>query len=467
MQLTRVAEGADGSQEAERLADLDSYDILDTPADSRYDTLTSLTAEHFNADAVTLSFADKTRVWTKSHWGQAVRELPRGNSIFEMVMADDGPVEVHNLRAHPDFQQHRLHLKQLGYVSFAAVPVRSAEGRVLGMLAVFFRVVPRKQFSLEQTRRLESFAGMVSTLLELDKLRNAVARTTAAAPAAIEVEELTPEWPTGEDLRRALDAGELVLHYQPEVDLVTRKIVGVEALLRWQHPSRGLIYPSAFIDKAEETGIILPIGDWVMAEACRQIQEWNRRDARNSSLRVFVNLSARQFSRAGLADHLESLLVQSGTQAHQLGLEMTESSLMTNMNATREVLHNLRALGVSLLMDDFGTGYSSLSHLHSFPFDVLKIDRSFVGRMTEGEQPLQIVRTIIELARVLNMGVVAEGIETVEQYGLLRQMGCRYGQGYLFARPMTAEAMTDLLRLPGRILQERETKASLALLRMA
>ena len=226
-----------------------------------------------------------------------------------------------------------------------------------------------------------------------------------------------------------------MLYYQPEVDLATRRIVGLEALIRWQHPERGLIPPMDFIPQAEESGMILPIGDWGLAEACNQIQAWNRDDPCNSSLRVCVNLSARQFSRQGLADHVESLLLQSGCSSRQLGLEMTESSLIPNMNTALDVLAGLRALGVSLLMDDFGTGYSSLNHLHSFPFDVLKIDRSFVGRMTDGDQPLQIVRTIIELARVLGMDVVAEGIETREQYRLLRQMGCRFGQGYLFAKP--------------------------------
>jgi EAL domain-containing protein (putative c-di-GMP-specific phosphodiesterase class I) len=169
-------------------------------------------------------------------------------------------------------------------------------------------------------------------------------------------------------------------------------------------------------------------------------------------LRVCVNLSARQFSRDGLADHVEALLRQSGISSRQLGLEMTESSLIPDMRTALEVLGSLRRLGVSLLMDDFGTGYSSLSYLHSFPIDVIKIDRSFVGRMTEGDQPLQIVRTIIELARVLGMDVVAEGIETCEQYHLLRDLGCRFGQGFLFARPMPVEDVTLLLSLPGRIL---------------
>jgi EAL domain-containing protein (putative c-di-GMP-specific phosphodiesterase class I) len=249
-----------------------------------------------------------------------------------------------------------------------------------------------------------------------------------------------------------------VLHYQPEFDLSTRKIVGLEALIRWDHPVRGLIPPLDFIPLAEESGLILPIGDWVLAESCSQIQKWCLEDPRHDSLRVCVNLSARQFSRNGLADHVEALLRQFGISSRQLGLEMTESSLIPNMRTALEVLGSLRKLGVSLLMDDFGTGYSSLSYLHSFPFDVLKIDRSFVGRMTEGDQPLQIVRTIIELARVLGMDVVAEGIETREQYRLLRQLGCRYGQGYLFARPMTAADVTQLLRLPGRILPDPDAE---------
>jgi len=217
-----------------------------------------------------------------------------------------------------------------------------------------------------------------------------------------------------------------------------------------------------FIPQAEESGLILPIGDWGLGEACRQIQRWCREDIENSSLRVCVNLSASQFSREGLADHVEALLRQTGVSSRQLGLEMTESSLISDIGTAMEVLGSLRRLGVSLLMDDFGTGYSSLNYLHSFPFDVLKIDRSFVSRMTDGEQPLQIVRTIIELARVLGMDVVAEGIETCEQYLLLRQMGCRFGQGFLFARPMPAEALSQLLRLPGRELPDPEVPEAIS-----
>ncbi len=245
-----------------------------------------------------------------------------------------------------------------------------------------------------------------------------------------------------------------MLHYQPLVELESLRIVGLEALIRWQHPERGLLPPAEFIPMAEECGLILPLGDWGLNEACSQIQAWTRENPDNESLRVCVNVSARQFSRKGLADHVESLLLQSGASSRQLGLEMTESSLIPNMGTALEVLEGLRALGVSISMDDFGTGYSSLSYLHSFPIDVLKIDRSFVGRMAEGEQPRQIVRTIIELARVLKIDVIAEGIETGEQYRLLRELGCGYGQGYLFARPMPADEVSGLLRLPGRALPQ-------------
>ncbi|MGD0729784.1 MAG: EAL domain-containing protein [Terracidiphilus sp.] len=447
----------DPQHEQARLAALISTGILDTEPEPGYEAITRLAAEYFQADTVLLGFADESRIWIKSYWGEAVRELPRNKSIFEMVLAQDGPVIVPDLANHPELKGTRKTLRRLEVASLASVPVRSSDGQILGALTIF-GCQPRRRMSLDELRMLESLADMAASQLELRRLRNSFnghrqrrSRTDQSA---------TVSWPRRPDLRRALDQRQFVLYYQPEVELSTRKIIGLEALIRWAHPERGLVPPMDFIPLAEESGLILPIGDWGLAEACNQIQTWCNEDPRHGSLRVCVNLSARQFSREGLADHVEALLLQFGVSSRQLGLEMTESSLIPNMQTALEVLGSLRRLGVSLLMDDFGTGYSSLNHLHSFPFDVLKIDRSFVGRMTEGEQPLQIVRTIIELARVLGMDVVAEGIETPEQYRLLRQLGCRFGQGFLFSRPMSAEAITHLLRLPGRVLPEpRECEA--------
>jgi EAL domain-containing protein (putative c-di-GMP-specific phosphodiesterase class I) len=443
-------------QEESRVAALASTGILDTEPEASYDAITRLCADYFQADTVLLNFADESRVWIKSCAGQARREIPRKNSIFNMVLAEDGPVVISDISKHPELRASLLEIQRLDAAFFASVPVRSFENKILGVLTIYCRE-PRRSMEPDELRMLESLADMVGSQLELRRMRNAV-----AAPGARRVRtpsakaRLAQAWPCAEDLRIALEKRQFVLYYQPEIDISTREIVGLEALIRWVHPERGLILPMDFIPLAEESGLILPIGDWGLSEACAQIQRWCRADAGNSSLRVLVNLSARQFSRHGLADHVEVLLVQFGLSSRQLGLEMTESSLIPNMRIALEVLGSLRRLGVSLLMDDFGTGYSSLSHLHSCPFHVLKIDRSFVGRMTEGDQPLQIVRTIIELARVLGMDVIAEGIETCEQYRLLRQLGCRFGQGYLFSRPLPPEAITELLRLPGRIMPDPE-----------
>jgi EAL domain-containing protein (putative c-di-GMP-specific phosphodiesterase class I) len=450
--------GIDWPQEDARLSALAATEILDTEPEPAFDAITRLSAEYFRADTVLLGFADASRVWIKSYWGEAVRELPRRRSIFEMVLAEDGPVVVPDISKHPHFEGGRMTLRRLEVVSFASVPVRSPCGRILGVLTVF-GCQPRRTMALDELRMLESLADMVASHLELRRLRKSRKEQHARRPHA--AKSISGKWPRKTDLRHALDHREFVLYYQPEVELATRRIVGLEALIRWAHPERGLVPPMDFIPLAEENGMILPIGDWGLSEVCNQIRKWCLDDPGHQSLRVCVNLSARQFAREGLADHVEALLRQSGVSSKQLGLEMTESSLIPDMGTALDVLGSLRRLGVALLMDDFGTGYSSLSYLHSFPIDVLKIDRSFVGRMTEGEESLQIVRTIIELARVLRMDVVAEGIETREQYHLLRELGCRFGQGFLFARPLPVETLTALLRLPGRVLPDPDVSKAL------
>jgi EAL domain-containing protein (putative c-di-GMP-specific phosphodiesterase class I) len=436
-------------QEEARLAALASTGILDTEREETFDAITRLCAEYFKADTVLLGFADDTRVWIKSYWGEPVRELPRSGSIFEKVLAENGPVVVANIDEDPVWRERRCPLRRIDPVSFASAPVRSQDGRILGALTAF-SCQPRRPMAANELHMLESLAEMVASQLELRRLRKAYQGFRAQLTPASQ--PVTGIWPRKSDLRQALEKHEFVLYYQPEIELATRRIIGLEALIRWQHPERGLIPPLSFIPAAEETGVIEAIGDWGLAEVCRQIHKWCDEDAAQSSLRVCVNLSARQFTREGLADHVEALLRRSCVSGRQLGLEMTESSLIVDAGAAMEVLGSLRRLGVSLLMDDFGTGYSSLHHLHAFPFDVLKIDRSFVMRLTEGEQPLQIVRTIVDLARILGMDVVAEGIETREQDALLQQLGCRFGQGFLFCPPVPVETISRMLREPGRVL---------------
>ncbi|MGA3131630.1 MAG: EAL domain-containing protein [Terracidiphilus sp.] len=438
-------------EEDARLEALVSSGILDTAPEASFDAITRLAAEYFKADTVLLGFADESRVWIKSYWGEPVQELPRKQSIFDRVLAEDGSVVVSNINDDPEFREQRLPLRRLEAQSFASTPVRSSDGKILGALTVY-SCHPRRAMALTELRTLESLADIIAGQLELRRLRKAFNGHRVRNEHRDEA--VTGIWPRKSDLRQALEKQQFVLYYQPEVELSTRRIVGLEALIRWKHPDRGLIPPMDFIPLAEETGLILPIGDWGLWEACQQIRQWSAEDPDRPAPRVCVNLSARQFARQGLADHVEALLRRSGVPSQLLGLEMTESSLITDPGTALEVLSSLRRLGISLLMDDFGTGYSSLNNLHTLPFDVLKIDRSFVMRMTEGEQPLQIVRTIVELARVMGMDVVAEGIETDEQYMLLRKLGCRFGQGFLFSRAVPASAISAMLQLPGRVLQD-------------
>jgi EAL domain-containing protein (putative c-di-GMP-specific phosphodiesterase class I) len=237
------------------------------------------------------------------------------------------------------------------------------------------------------------------------------------------------------DLRRAIERGELRLHYQPLVDLATDRIVGFEALVRWQHPVRGLVPPLAFIPLAEETGLILPLGRWVLETACRQAARW--RDSRPTGPRLLmsVNLSSRQFVQSDLVDQVDAILTETGLDPTTLELEITESVVMDQSEVGIRTLNRLREMGVRLVLDDFGTGYSSLAYLKHLPLDTIKIDRTFVMGL-DGEADRSIVEAVIALAHGLRISVVAEGIETERQFEILRAMGCDVGQGYLFARPL-------------------------------
>lgn len=247
------------------------------------------------------------------------------------------------------------------------------------------------------------------------------------------------------DLRRAVEGQEFRVQYQPIVSLRTGRIVGFEALVRWHHPERGIVSPLDFIPLAEETGMIIPIGQYVLCEACRQASQWQAKFPAEQPLSISVNLSSKQFSQPDLVDQVEQTLRENHLETHSLILEITESVVMENAEAATAALVELKALGVQLSIDDFGTGYSSLSYLHSFPINSLKIDRSFIGKMNVDNTNLEIVRTVVALACSLGMNVTAEGIETAEQLAQLRALQCQYGQGYLFSKPLDSEAAAKLL----------------------
>jgi EAL domain-containing protein (putative c-di-GMP-specific phosphodiesterase class I) len=240
-----------------------------------------------------------------------------------------------------------------------------------------------------------------------------------------------------EDLRRGLDRGEFRVFYQPIISLADRSIVEVEALVRWERPDHGLTSPDTFIPAAEETGLIVPLGRWVLEEACRQAVEWRDRDPDRTPT-MCVNLSARQFQHPDLVADITATLARTGLAPERLKLEITESVAMRDAVATARTLGELEALGISIAIDDFGTGYSSLSYLRQFPIDTLKIDRSFVSDLGQGAQGTAIAKSIIALARTLHVGVTAEGVETGVQEAILRRIGCDLAQGYLFGYPLPA-----------------------------
>jgi diguanylate cyclase (GGDEF)-like protein/PAS domain S-box-containing protein len=247
------------------------------------------------------------------------------------------------------------------------------------------------------------------------------------------------------DLRRAIERQEFRLHYQPIVSLRTHKIVGFEALIRWHHPERGLISPIEFIPIAEETGLIIPIDLWVLREACHQMRRWQIQIPQAAAFSISVNISGKQFSQADLIGQVKNILQETGLDARQIKLEITESVLVANAEAAIDMLQQLQALGIQLSMDDFGTGYSSLSYLHHFPIDTLKIDRSFTKSIGTNPKKLGIIKTVVALAQNLGMDVVAEGVETIEQVSQLKALRCESAQGFFFSKAVDSKTAQTLI----------------------
>ncbi len=244
------------------------------------------------------------------------------------------------------------------------------------------------------------------------------------------------------ELREALQKKEFFLLFQPIVSLQSGSVQGFEALVRWQHPVQGVVAPAHFISIAEETGLIIPLGEWVLAEACKQIVQWNKKTLEPSF--ISVNLSAKQLSQVDLVKQVKTVLQETGLEAKYLKLEITESSIIKDPKIAIATLEQLKDLGVQICMDDFGTGYSSLSYLHTLPLSTIKIDRSFISRLGNDPSSLAIVRAVTELAKHMNLDVVSEGVELQEQADYLKDLECPYAQGYLFSRPMTLEAMQGM-----------------------
>ncbi|MFB2982720.1 putative bifunctional diguanylate cyclase/phosphodiesterase [Microseira sp. BLCC-F43] len=247
------------------------------------------------------------------------------------------------------------------------------------------------------------------------------------------------------ELRKAIKKQEFIVYYQPIICLNTGKIDGVEALLRWQHPTRGLIAPAEFIPVADETGLIAPIGNWVLQEACHQLRQWQAAGMVNDSFKISINLSPQQFSQGDLLDLIDQILIQTQLNPYCLKLEITETALMEKSQVTVSLLKQLSSRKIELSIDDFGIGYSSLSYLHSLPVNALKVDKFFVQNLNETPINTGIVPAIIRLAKTMGMNAIAEGIETIEQLERLRMLDCDCGQGYFFSQPLPPEEVIELI----------------------
>lgn len=247
------------------------------------------------------------------------------------------------------------------------------------------------------------------------------------------------------DLRRGVDRDEFCLHYQPIISLARGEIEGFEALVRWQHPERGLVYPNDFISVAEETGLIVPIGWCVLRKACQKMAAWHREYPSIQPMSINVNLSGRQFLQPDLVERIREVLLETRLDPSRLRLEITESMIMEDADSAVMKLQQLRSTGVQLHLDDFGTGYSSLSHLHRLPTHTIKIDRSFVSCIQGNDDNTEIVATIVSLARSLGMHAAAEGLETAQQLSTMRSLDCDYGQGFYISRPLDEVAAGNLI----------------------
>ena len=247
------------------------------------------------------------------------------------------------------------------------------------------------------------------------------------------------------DLRRAIENQEFRVYYQPIFSLENQEIYSFEALVRWQHPTQGLIMPGEFIPIAEETGLVTDIDLWVCQEACNQLRIWQEKFSHLIQLKVNINFSGRHFIHGHFPEQIQQVMKRAAIQSQSLKIEITESTLIKNAHLSQDILGQLRLNGFDVCIDDFGTGYSSLSYLHRFPINTLKVDRSFVSNLDEGDDKQEIIRAIVNLGLNLNLVVVAEGIETESQYLCLKALGCHYGQGYWFSKALPKEDATQLL----------------------
>ncbi|MGH9646953.1 MAG: putative bifunctional diguanylate cyclase/phosphodiesterase [Bryobacteraceae bacterium] len=376
---------------------------------------------HETGDMLLVQVAERLRSSVRSTDLSARVALP---SVVARFGGDEFAVLLENLRTPADaaivaqriITQFTSHFDIRGRIIFATVSVGIAPGDSAGTSKDLLRNADTAMY-YAKTRGKARFEVFDESM-------------RGRAVARMELES---------DLRKAIEEQQFVVYYQPEVSLATGKVVGYEALVRWNHPQRGVVMPGEFLPVAEETGLIVPLGRLVLRDACRQMAEWHKKFGQDPRLAVSVNTSSRELADPDLIPNVARVLKETGLDPRSLRIEVTESSIMESQEATSSALRRLRDLGVSLEIDDFGTGYSSLSRLHEYPFSTVKIDRSFIKDLETETESLHLVKTILRLAEGLGLTVVAEGIETAEQLAKLSSLGCGFGQGYYFSKPVDSQ----------------------------
>ncbi|WP_432574362.1 sensor domain-containing phosphodiesterase [Kineococcus sp. SYSU DK005] len=432
------------AREDERLASLRSYQVLDTGADAALDALATAAARVLGAPAALVSLVDEHRQWFKSApgaeavLGPGVRQTAREDSFCAHVVAAEEAIAVPDATADARFADLPMVTGPQHVRAYAGAPIVGRDGLPLGALCVMDRE-PR-ELDASAVRVLADLAGAVAELLELRR---------AEAAAGLGAHQVLAE---SHRLRAAIDAGQMAVHYQPVVDLPSGRWVGVEALVRWEHPERGLLPPAAFLPVAEASGLVVPMGRQVLTLACTQAALWRERGGAAGAaadLHVAVNVSGRQLSEPDVADVVAEALLVSGLPPEALVLELTETSLAGSGAEVDTALQRIRSLGVTLALDDFGTGYASYSYLQRFQPDVVKIDRCFVAALGRSERDDLLARSLVRLGMQLGCGIVAEGVETREQAQTLTALGVRHAQGYLFSAPRSAHDLEGRLTTAG------------------
>jgi EAL domain-containing protein (putative c-di-GMP-specific phosphodiesterase class I) len=432
------------AKERTRLAALGSYEILDTNPEEVFDEFARLAASIVGTPIALISLVDGRRLWFKAKVGLSISETARERAFCSHAIAGTGIFQVPDALEDLRFVHHPLVADGPKIRFYAGAPLIGSEGHALGTLCVI-DFVPR-ELSREQQDALQILSRHVMAQLELRRRVSNFTRGDASRQKAHSA------------LRRAVDCDQFVLHYQPKADMRSGHIVGLEALIRWNHPEQGIIAPANFIPLLEESGLILAVGTWVLRQAMNDYRDWIQQGLNVPP--IAVNVSPHQLRHAGFISELEAVLDHHGAQRAPLDIEITESVLLEN---TEEIIYKLsciRSMGVQIAIDDFGTGYSSLRYLAHLPIDTLKIDRSFVTAMTDDADDMAIVSSIIALAHGLDFKVVAEGVETEEQRKLLRLLRCDQMQGFLLSAAVGKEQLEAMLRIES----DSATQRSLQLL---